>query len=359
MRLTDLKMEVLNIPFKVRFHHASAIRSSTEAILVRATTDSGLQGIGEGCPRHYVTGETLTSVQNFFQQYRSYFLSIDSVESLQEWTRNNEYAINSNPAAFCAVELALLNTLAKDMGKTSEALLSLPELSGEFFYTAILGTANRDSFAAQVQRYVDMGFVDFKVKVFGDLAIDRQNIQLLLSQGLANPRIRLDANNLWDTAEEAINYLRQLECPLYALEEPLNMNSRGRGYDDHCFDEHRAIVDALEAPIILDENFKTAMDFAPIRMDPAYWIINVRISKMGGIQRSLDVATKAQQLGIPIIVGAQVGETSILSRAALTVANTFSGNVLAQEGAFGTYLLTRDVVTPPLMFGEGGKLTLS
>jgi len=41
---------------------------------------------------------------------------------------------------------------------------------------------------------------------------------------------------------------------------------------------------------------------------------------MGGILRSLAIAEQAKQIGIPIIIGAQVGETSILTRAALTLA---------------------------------------
>ncbi|MEE9280638.1 MAG: hypothetical protein V3V67_10730, partial [Myxococcota bacterium] len=59
---------------------------------------------------------------------------------------------------------------------------------------------------------------------------------------------------------------------------------------------------------------------------------------------------------IPVIVGAQVGETSLLTRAALSVAQAARGILVAQEGAFGTLLLERDVCDPPLMFGPGGVL---
>ena len=65
---------------------------------------------------------------------------------------------------------------------------------------------------------------------------------------------------------------------------------------------------------------------------------------MGGILCSLGIAKEASKLNVPIIIGAQVGETSILTRAALTVAITYRDILLAQEGAFGTYLLKRDKV---------------
>lgn len=62
---------------------------------------------------------------------------------------------------------------------------------------------------------------------------------------------------------------------------------------------------------------------------------------------------------IPLIIGAQVGESSILTRAALTIANAFRDNLLAQEGAFGTQLLQYDIVEPSLMFEKAGKLNAS
>ena len=71
---------------------------------------------------------------------------------------------------------------------------------------------------------------------------------------------------------------------------------------------------------------------------------------------SLAIAEEAKARGIPIIIGAQVGETSILTRAALTVANQYRDILLTQEGAFGTYLLEHDITSTPLMFGKGGRL---
>jgi hypothetical protein len=77
---------------------------------------------------------------------------------------------------------------------------------------------------------------------------------------------------------------------------------------------------------------------------------------MGGLIRSLAVVSGAHERGIPLIVGAQVGETSVLTRAGLTVAQAAFADLVAQEGAFGTFLLERDACEPSLMFGAGGVL---
>ena len=80
---------------------------------------------------------------------------------------------------------------------------------------------------------------------------------------------------------------------------------------------------------------------------------------MGGILRSLDIAKEAVEIGFDLIVGAQVGETSILTRAALTVVNTNHKKVIAQEGAFGDFLLDNDICSPPIKFGRDGILNIS
>jgi hypothetical protein len=84
----------------------------------------------------------------------------------------------------------------------------------------------------------------------------------------------------------------------------------------------------------------------------------LRISKMGGLLRSLNMLKPLRERGVGLIIGAHVGETSVLTRAALTIANCARDVVVAQEGAFGTHLLEADVAQPPLMFGAGGVIDI-
>src|SRR5690606_35557735 len=91
--------------------------------------------------------------------------------------------------------------------------------------------------------------------------------------------------------------------------------------------------------------------------DSSTWILNLRLSKLGGLLRTLAAAERAKKMGIPFIIGCQVGETSLLTRAALTVATPHRGNgLLGQEGAFGQLLLEADPLEPILTFGQGGRL---
>ncbi len=348
MKLDGLLMEVLEIPMKVSFQHATASRSLTQSVLVTATTRKGRPGQGEGCPRQYVTGETVQSAFSFFQANKAQWLRITSVEDLKAWIQVNSTAIDENPAAFCAVELALLNALACEGNASIESLLGLCELCGTFQYSAVIGASSSQVFAAQLQQYLQFGLRDFKIKLFGRADIDAANISTFRRASGGGCRVRADANNLWSEPSLAVAYINGLEFEFAALEEPL-----GRGQLEGC----SIISSAIALPVILDESFTRLSDFDRLQGMPGSWIVNLRVSKMGGILRSLAVAEQARRRGIPIIIGAQVGETSLLTRAALTVANGYRDILWAQEGAFGTRLLERDLVNPPIEFGAGGVLS--
>jgi len=342
-----LTIKKLEIPFKQAFAHATAIRSCTEGVLVKAESAKGVIGVGEGCPRKYVTGETIHTATSFFELHREAWEQFRSLEDLKTWMTTNSQRIDMNPASWCAVELALLDRWGQEHGQSIEAFLDIQELTGQFHYSAVLGTENVATFEKQAQQFSALEFCNFKMKVTGNLENDRQKIEFLKHLPIKNLRIRLDANNLWKTATEAVMYLKSLQYPFMAIEEPLQA-----GDYEGCWQ----ISQQLGLPIILDESFLRLEQFDRLYPYPQAWIINVRISKMGGILRSLVIADEAKARGIPIIIGAQVGETSILTRAALTVANCYRDILLAQEGAFGSYLLQHDITDPPLMFGKGGIL---
>ncbi|MFQ6023822.1 MAG: enolase C-terminal domain-like protein [Acidiferrobacterales bacterium] len=339
-------MAPLRIPFKAVFRHASAERRESCSVWAKARSNDGLVGCGEGCPRPYVTGESIESVQAFLEAQQSPIKgAIADLGSLRSWITQHKAVIDANPAAWCAIELALLDLMGKQSDQSLEALLGLEALTGPFQYSAVLGDADPMAFEKQYQQYRHYGFTDFKLKLSGDIQRDKQKITAFRHN--QNLRVRLDANNLWRDPHEVIDYIRALDCPLFAIEEPLTPNQ---------YDKLLYIAEGLDSKIILDESFLRCEQFHQLPNRPDRWIINVRVSKMGGLLRCLEIVKRARALGIKLIVGAHVGETSLLTRAALTVAHAARDILLAQEGAFGTLLLEKDVCDPPLVFQRKGLL---
>jgi L-alanine-DL-glutamate epimerase-like enolase superfamily enzyme len=346
-----LRCRELQIPFKVAFRHASAERAETSSVWVNAIASDGATGCGESCPRPYVTGETPETVRAFVLGHEPALCNaVTDVGTLQQWLDSHHDEIDANPAAWCAVELALLDLFGKQQRTSVEGLLSQPPLRGRFQYTAVVGDASETAFRTMTEQYWQRGFRDYKVKLSGNGERDRNKMAVFRQWPLQSIRVRVDANNLWPTADAAIAAVRELEYPLFAVEEPIT---------SHRHSELSLIARALDCPIVLDESFVRREQLGLLDEPMSQWIINVRVSKMGGLIRSLRIVDEVQARGIKIIVGAQVGETSLLTRAGLTVAQAAGKQLVAQEGAFGTLLLERDVCDPPLMFGAGGVLDVA
>lgn len=349
MIINNLQMKSLNIAFRVSFKHSSAERNKTQSVLVATQTSNGNIGLGEGCPREYVTGENVESCIKFFNTHKHNILrQIHCLEDLKNWVSENQQLIDVNPSAWCAIELSLLDAISKENKQSIEKTLDLSELENSFQYSAVLGESSIEVTKGQIHQYCNFGFTDFKVKITGNSIIDNKKFELIKAS-IPKARIRLDANNLWQNSKDVLRYLESISISPFAIEEPLPAMD---------FRELNKLLKITTIPIILDESFYNKHHFEQISMEYRNVIINLRVSKMGGLIRSELIAKKATQSQIPLIIGAQVGETSILTRAALLIANTYKENLLAQEGAYGTLLLENDITEMPIMFGELGKLNL-
>ncbi len=348
MAFKSLEASVLAIPFKVAFKHASAERKLTETLWVKAQGHTGLYGYGEGCPREYVTQENLASTQAFVAAHRAEWLSnISDVHSLAAWVNSHHTEIDQNPAAWTSVELALLDLFCKEQEKSVEAMLGLITPTGRFTYTAVLGDADPQSMEAQLAHYQKAGFGDFKIKLSGNKERDLTKVSILNAAGISPQKVRADANNFWRDTNTALAHLQALDYPFWAIEEPLQPGDIAG---------MQRISSELNTKIILDESLLRSKQLKLFHEMPQRWIANLRVSKMGGLLRSLEFLQKTKQCGVAIIVGAHVGETSLLTRVALTIAANARDHLLAQEGAFGTHLLAYDAVQPSLMFGAAGVL---
>jgi L-alanine-DL-glutamate epimerase-like enolase superfamily enzyme len=344
---TDVRIGRFESQMRFRFKHASADRAETQNVIVELRDETGMCGFGEGCPRDYVTGETLDSADAFLAERGREIADVaGDVQTLRAWVDAHEPLIDANPAAFCAIELAALDLIGKREGKTLEALLDSPPLSGPVAYTAVMGDSSPSKTWALSAAYRLWCFSDFKIKLSGILARDQKRLSTLPQHA----RVRVDANNYWRDAFECIAHLKQLGRPFWAIEEPVAPGD--------C-ESMRAIADALGAKIILDESLSRHDQLVHYSEDAERWIANIRVSKCGGVLRSIRLAKHAQNIGHGVILGAHVGETSLLTRAALAVGQALDHAPAGREGAYGDILLKNDLTEPSIRFQHAGKLKLS
>lgn len=332
------------IPFHTAFGHASATRDRAENVLACARDAEGRVGLGEGCPRAYVTGENAATARAFLERNCESLGRVDGLEALQAWITSHAEEIDANPSAFCAVELALLDLFARQRRQSVEGLLGIEPLKRPLVTSAVYGTGGGLRFLGQMFLYRRNGMRDAKLKLGGRARRDACRAALLSIGG----RVRVDANNLWKDIDRAVEGLAALAPHAWAVEEPLQPR------DWLGMSEVRA---RTGLDLILDESFTRRQDLDAL--PPGSHVVpNVRVSKLGGLLRSLASARHALSQGRRIIVGAQVGETSILARAGIAVAAAVGAGLAGYEGAYGVRLLKWDVAAPEIVFGARGEVDL-
>lgn len=354
-RTMCIEAEPLRLNMKTIIRHAAATRNEGESIWVQAKRN-GNTGYGEGCPRIYAAGDNLdASVTWIKENFSSGKVNIETLEDMENWAERNDKEIDNYPSAWCAVEMAVLDLLSRERGCTVEKLLGLDDgkLCGR--YTAVLGDDKKWKYTTLADKYLIRGFSDFKIKLGGNLERDIEKLDILEELSVqhdAKPiRIRLDANNLWkDHCDEAIKYTMMLgNGRAFAMEEPVRA---GNAEDISKFST------ATGLPVILDESLCTFDDLSLYRDIEGKFIANIKISRVGGLTRALKMIEELKKLGWPVIIGCHVGETSLLTRAALVVSGAAGESLIAHEGAFGDYLLEREPAKPMLKFGRQGLLDL-
>jgi L-alanine-DL-glutamate epimerase-like enolase superfamily enzyme/pimeloyl-ACP methyl ester carboxylesterase len=349
-----LHFSELRVPLKATFRHASAARTHGESLWAEASRGAH-RGYGEGCPRAYVTGETRASCAQWLGTWQESIQSrCTSLDALHSWLAEHADVVDASPSAWCAIECALLDLFARERGQSVERLLGLPPPGGPHVYSAVIGNDESWKTRFLVDQYCILGLRDFKVKLEGELDADRQKLrsiaELTAWHGVREYRVRVDANNLWSEApERALEYLRALDCPLSAVEEPV----RPRDVESQS-----RISVGLGVPVILDESLCRLADLERYDGVPGRFIANLKVSRVGGVLRAQRLVEALRARGWPIIVGAHVGETSVLTRAAMLVAAAAGDQLAAQEGAFGSRLVEREPVSPSLKWGRGGALDL-
>jgi L-alanine-DL-glutamate epimerase-like enolase superfamily enzyme len=215
----------IKIPLKQTFKHASANHMSSDSIIVEIVRNN-ISGLGEGCPRPFISGETPETALKWISEHRAEMETITDFEKLKTWTGENSPIIDKNPAAWCAVELALLDLFAKERKCPVETLLYGPISSEIFQYTAVLGDNPGPLFRKTLFKYLIAKFSDFKIKINGTFSDSKKIDELKrLSRFMGRhlPRLRLDANNVWkNNLDKACEHLAGIDYPLFAVEEPLS-----------------------------------------------------------------------------------------------------------------------------------------
>jgi muconate cycloisomerase len=259
-----------------------------------------------------------------------------ALEDLYRQTQAQQY-----PAAFCALETALLDAAGRTWDASVSELMG-PKLKKSVVYSAVIPMMSLEKMRQILNliRINHMHFIKLKLGTDSDL----ETLRMVRDHMGFEVDIRVDANSAW-SPEEAIHRLKEMEpYRISAVEQPVAKAD---------FAGLKQVQEAVQIPVIVDESLCNEEDAQRLIDLKACQVFNIRLSKCGGLGAATRIRRMAEEAGILCQLGCHVGETSILSAAGRHFALTVP-HLSYVEGSFSPYLLIRDVTTQPVVFNDGG-----
>jgi muconate cycloisomerase len=341
-RIRSVEAIPLRIGFKETFRFGSVDRKQSANVVVRIMTDEGAAGYGEACPVPAFTAETQKSITATINGPICERLVGENPLHIRPIIRALEPQLMHRPFTLAAIDIALWDLAGK--------LLDVPVstlLGGRFRDSIIVhGSVGWDDPAMMVKTALtqcELGYRTLKLyagrdTVAGDLA------RIAAVRDAVGPDIDfiVDVNGLWTVSKclEALPGLVNLGVRL--LEQPLP------AWDELGQAEAQR---ASSIDIAADEAVFTAADVTRIGRQRTARVINLGLSKLGGLLRARECETTTRTVGLGITVGS-VLELGIATTAGLHLASS------VQELTYPSYLMgplkyERQITSPPLAVNDG------
>lgn len=316
-RVTALEVVPVRLAFKHSFGHHRAKRKESRPQIVRLRLADGTVGYGESLPRSYVTGETELSVrQRLGGELRELIVGqeLPELRDVESWLRTAapRRAREESPAAFCGLELALLDAIGRRTGRSVGELLGSRSRSTLPYDGAVIGFLPAAAQRLVLSRLRTLAPRVVKVKV--GRPDDAERLAMVRRDLGDGVDLIIDANGAW-SVDQAIESIRTLErFSLTAVEQPV----AGRDFDGFA-----RVAAAVGTPLMADESLATRADAERLLALGAAKLWNLRVGKCGGLMATVELARLASAQGIPCQLGILVGESGVLTTAGRLLAARF------------------------------------
>ncbi|MDT8399019.1 MAG: muconate cycloisomerase family protein [Pseudomonadales bacterium] len=295
--IRDIESLIVDIPSRRAHQHARALMNGQSYVLIRISTDDGLQGIGEvataGGP--WWSGDSVESVKVTLDTYISPLLLGADPSRIASLMTMLDNRLSNNWFVKAGVEMALFDLAGKRAG------LPVHDLLGGRVRDALpivwpLAVNDEKAEIAEAEAKLEQNFArHFKVKVgFKEPARDIARLHNLARHLPADATLRVDINEAWDevTAQRWLPALEQAGVSL--VEQPLSRyNLKGMA----------RLQNSVRIPLMADESLCTLADAMNLSEMAAARVFSLKLMKSGGIRPSLKIASIAEAAGIAVFGG--------------------------------------------------------
>lgn len=340
MLVTHASLHLVRLPLVHRFRTSSHAKDHLDHILVELVDESGAVDWGEiASPTDpYYSPETVDTCWLVAERYL-----LPAIVG-HRWDHPSQVPdrwakIRGHQFAMAGVDMAawvLWSTvegvpLARALGGTRDSVVAGVSLGIEPTIDALL---------AEVRRQVDAGYPRVKLKIAPgwDVGPVRE-----VRAAFADLMLHVDANGAYGESDDELRILRSLdEFGLTMIEQP---------FAPRNLVAHAALQRDIDTPVCLDESVDTLDDLRSALALEAGRVLNIKVSRMGGLGVARAAHDLAAEHGVPVWCGG-MHEFGV-GRAANVALSSLPGFTLPSDVSGSAKYYERDIVRPPITADQG------
>lgn len=340
MRIDRVRLFEVSLALVHGFETSSHRKTGLTHLLVEATDADGRIGWGEiASPADpYYGPETTATAWTTAERYlvpAALETSWDTPHELEAgWRRIRGHEFAKAGFSIAGWDLharAGGRSLAADLGGTRTEVVAGVSLGIE---------PTLDELLAQVARQVDAGYGRVKLKI-----APGWDVEPVRAVRAAYPDldVHVDANGAYAESPESTAVLRSLDAyGLTMIEQP---------FAPRDFVAHARLQAQLATPICLDESIVDIADLRTMLTLDAGRVLNIKVSRMGGLSAARRAHDIARDAGVPVWCGG-MHEFGV-GRAANVALSSLPGFSLPSDVSGSAKYYARDVVVPAVTAHDG------
>jgi cis-L-3-hydroxyproline dehydratase len=291
MKITAIRVYQVDLPLKEgRYSWSNGnFVEVFDSTVIEVETDTGLKGYGECCPlgSAYLPAYAL-GVRSGLAELAPQVIGMDP-RDLNVLNRHMDAVLRGHPYVKAGIDVACWDILGQATGLPVYQLLGGKAQEDIHLYRAI-SQIEPEAMAANVAGYRDEGYTKFQLKVGADADSDIERIRLSAAEMRPGDILVADANTGWTMHEAArvVNAVRDVDvyieqpCPTY----------------EECLVTRRR----TSLPFVLDEVITGVDSLTRGLADGAMDVINLKVSKVGGLTKARLMRDICVQAGIPMTI---------------------------------------------------------
>lgn len=299
MKITRIETFPVCIPLKPERRMVSALgrHEFSRYVLVRVSTDAGVDGVGEATVMPRWSGETMWGARAIIDQVFAPLLIGGDPHDIAEIDARIDAAAQDNWFAKSAIEMACWDIQGKESGRPVYELLGGAVRPLAIRCRFSMGAYPTDRARQRAAELVAEGFQTIKVKVGTDPASDIERVRAVREVIGPERELVIDANGGYDAATAIRVADTLVDCRIALFEQP---TPRGD------FAGMAEVRRAVEPAVMADDICFDLADAVECIRNEACDVISVYPGKNGGIRKAKQIVDYAAEHGVVCSIGSNL-----------------------------------------------------